>query len=243
MTVQELFRAGELKGAIQALGAEVRDKPTDNQRRTFLFELLCFAGDYRRAEKHLNILADANANASVGALLCRSAIVAERKRREFFESGRYAEPKPSGGARRRPGKLNGDAFETIEDADGRIGPRLELFIAGEYLWLPFEHIGSVQMDAPRYLRDLLWPAAIVMAGPALQGRDFGEVLLPALYPFSSQHEKDTVKLGRETDWRAENETETPYGQKLLVLDGERVVPFLEIRKLEFEDSSALNENA
>ena len=45
-----------LAPAHDALGAEVRDNPTDAQRRAFLFELLCFAGQYDRAEKQLNVL-------------------------------------------------------------------------------------------------------------------------------------------------------------------------------------------
>ena len=69
MTAQELFRAGKLNEAVQALGVEVRDNPTDVRRRTFLFELLCFQGEYDRAEKHLNVLADATPDAEVGAML------------------------------------------------------------------------------------------------------------------------------------------------------------------------------
>jgi len=38
MSVQQLFQAGRLDDAIQALNAEVRDNPTDAKRRTFLFE-------------------------------------------------------------------------------------------------------------------------------------------------------------------------------------------------------------
>ena len=49
MTAQSLFQAGRLDDAIGALSAELRDNPTDAQRRTFLFELLCFAGNYDRA--------------------------------------------------------------------------------------------------------------------------------------------------------------------------------------------------
>ena len=235
MTVQELFRAGQLKEAIQALGGELRDRPMDAKRRTFLFELLCFAGEHSRAEKHLNLLADANADAGVGALIYRSALVAERKRQAFFESKQYesaarAEVKP------RPGKLNGGPFQTIEDADPRIGPRLEVFIAGEYVWLPFEHLGSLKMEAPRLLRDLLWSAAVVMAGPALKGQDFGEVLLPVLYPSSWQHANDQVKLGRETDWVDSADGDPiAFGQKLLILDGKDAVPFLEVRTLQFDD--------
>jgi protein involved in temperature-dependent protein secretion len=49
-----------------------------------------------------------------------------------------------------------------------------------------------------------------------------------------------VKLGRETDWilHEVDPIEIPYGQKLLVLDGERAVPFLEIRTLEFDGPPA-----
>ena len=54
---KELFQAGRVSDAIAALGAWLRDNPTDAKRRTFLFELLCFAGEYDRAQKHLDVLA------------------------------------------------------------------------------------------------------------------------------------------------------------------------------------------
>ena len=207
------------------------------KRRTFLYEMLCFAGEYDRAEKHLNLLADASPDAAIGTLVYRSAISAERKRQIFFESKQFENSTPAINIP-RPGKLNGEAFTTLEDIDPRIGPRLEVFIAGEYVWLPFAHIGSVTMEAPRYLRDLLWSSAVVTAGPEMKQQDFGEVLVPVLYPFSYKHERDTVKLGRETDWvGAETDVyESAFGQKLLVLDGERAVPFLEIRSIQFDDS-------
>ena len=56
MKAQELFRAGHLAQAIGALSAEVRDNPGDTRRRTFLFELLCFAGESARADKQLEVL-------------------------------------------------------------------------------------------------------------------------------------------------------------------------------------------
>jgi type VI secretion system protein ImpE len=236
MSVQELFRAGKLQEAIQSLSTELRDQPDDNQRRTFLFELLCFSGDYSRAEKHLTLLSDTNPDAAMGGLLYRSAVKAERQRRAFFTAKQYQETPTV--ANLRSGTLNGEPFRTIEDIDPRIGPRLEVFIAGEYMWLPFAHIGSLTMGPPRFLRDLLWSSAVITAGPALQDRDFGEVLLPVLYPFSSSHERDSVKLGRETDWTLSKEEplEIPFGQKLFVLDGERPVPILEIRTLQFDDA-------
>jgi type VI secretion system protein ImpE len=232
MTANELFRAGRLAEAIQALGNELRDHPTDRQRRTFLFELLCLAGEYSRAEKHLNLLADANEEAKTGALVYRSAIFAERQRAAFFDEKKY-ESGLNEAAASGPGKLNGTPFETIEDADPRLGPRLELFLAGEYLQIPFAHIGTLRMEPPRLLRDTLWPVAAVTGASVLKQQDFGQVLLPALYPFSFRSDRDTVKLGRETDWTGPDGN-VPLGQKLLVLDGETVVPLLEVRSLEFD---------
>jgi type VI secretion system protein ImpE len=235
MSPQELVRSGKLAEAIQALTAEVRDHPADIRRRTFLFELLCFAGQYDRAEKQLNLLSQAGADAELGALLYRSAIVAGKKREAFFESRQFAEapsPKPSA-----PGTLNGKPFRTIEDLDPRIGPRLEVFIAGEYVWLPFEHIGSITMEPPKMLRDTLWATARVLTGPSFKGQEFGEVLIPILSPFSWKHENDEVKLGRATEWAGEGDNMVPFGQKLLLIDDEEAVPFLEIREIVFAESS------
>ena len=59
MTARQLYQAGQLGEAIQALGAELRNDPADARKRIFLFELLCFAGEYDRAEKHLDVLGQA----------------------------------------------------------------------------------------------------------------------------------------------------------------------------------------
>jgi type VI secretion system protein ImpE len=162
MKARELFRAGKLNDAIQSLSAELRDAPGDTQRRTFLFELLCFAGDYDRAEKHLNVLADGNKNAEMGAILYHSALHAERLRQE-----RFKENLPTlAPLRQFSGSLNGRPFDSLVDADPRIGARLELFAAGAYLWIGFEHILSIELQAPSKLRDLLWAPAIVRTGPS-----------------------------------------------------------------------------
>jgi type VI secretion system protein ImpE len=133
MTAKQLFQAGQLNDAVKALAAEVRDNPTDPRRRTFLFELLCFAGEYDRAEKHLHVLAQNNSNSEMGAVLYFSALHAERTRLEKFAQGDI----PNESKRQFAGTLNGQPFESIVDADPRIGPRLELFAAGAYMWIPF----------------------------------------------------------------------------------------------------------
>jgi type VI secretion system protein ImpE len=120
MTARELFQAGKLNEAVQALNAELRSDPTDVRRRTFLFELLCFAGEYDRAEKQLAILAEGNKQADMGALLYRAALHAEVVRQDTFQKKDF----PAGAAQTVAGTLNGEPFESLEDADPRIGARL-----------------------------------------------------------------------------------------------------------------------
>lgn len=232
MNAKELFKVGKLDEAVQALVGEVRDHPADASRRTFLFELLCFTGDYDRAEKHLEVVAQAGGNTQLGALLYRAALNAERTRLEAFQQKKY---RMSGSdvAPSPPGTLNGTAFQSLTDADPRIGPRLEVFAAGAYMWIPYEHLASIEMGPPQRLRDILWAPAVVRTGPSFKGVELGEVLLPALSPFSWQSSDDEVRLGRATVW-SENEhgEEIPLGQKMLLMDGEEV-PFLELRSVVF----------
>jgi len=89
VNAQELFRAGRLDEAIELLGVELRSNPTDAQRRTFLFELLCFAGAHDRAEKQLDVLGRGDRQAEMGALLYRAALHADRTRQNMFLKGDY----------------------------------------------------------------------------------------------------------------------------------------------------------
>lgn len=233
MGPQALFQAGKLDEAIAALNAEVRDNPSDARRRTFLFELLCFQGEYDRAEKHLQVLAAAGPEAQMGATLYLSALHGERTRQKLFEEQDY--PPVPAAAQPRQGVLNGKPFASFEDADPRVGPRLELFAAGAYLWIPLEHVEAIEMQAPTRLRDLLWIPAMVRTGPAFRGTELGEVLFPVLAPFSYKDPDNLVRLGRATGWDEVNGQNVPFGQRLFSVDGEDV-PILELRKVEFEKS-------
>lgn len=235
MNARELFDAGKVREAEQQLTVYLRDHPTDMGQRTFLFELLCFSGDYDRAEKQLSVLAQGGTQAEMGAVLYYAALHAEKTRHEVFERQQFSKDVSVASP---GGTLNGRPFQSLRDADPDLGARLEVFAAGAYLWIPFEHLASVEMEPPRKLRDTLWRPAIVRAGPSFEGAELGEVLIPAVYPFSWRHPNEAVWLGRVTDWAADDEgKEYPSGQKIWLLDGEEV-PFLEIRSLEFSVEQA-----
>lgn len=227
-SARELYTAGRLDAAIEQLGVELRSDPTDAQRRAFLFELLAFAGQYERAEKQLDVLARGGAPLQAGTLVYRAALQAERVREHMFATGDLPNtPAPAPVA----GTLNGKPFLSIEDADPRVGARLEIMAGGRYLWMPFAHLAAVRLEAPTRLRDLHWATARVATGPSVRDMELGEVLLPALTPGAWRHADPEIQLGRATDWDELPDGDfAPVGQKLLRVDGE-LVPLLELRDL------------
>jgi type VI secretion system protein ImpE len=232
MTPLELYRAGELQEAIKVLGEELRGNPLDTKRRAFLFELLCFAGNFDRAEKQLDVLAGASTQAEAGALVYRSALHAERTRQELFAKREY--PEARGADSPLPGTWNEGEFSEIRDADPRIGANLEVFIAGSYTWIPMKYMERLEIDKPESLRDLLWARARVQTSKAFRLQDLGEVLLPVLSPFTFKHADQVVQLGRASVWETDDtDAEIPYGQKLMWVDGEEI-PLLELRSIEWK---------
>jgi len=230
LTAKELFQQGKVREAEKALTAYMRERPSDTAQRTFLFELLCFEGEYARAERQLGVLAGGSVEKETGAIVYYAALHAEKTRHELFENEAF--PSDST-AVSPPGELNGKPFTDLRDADPDIGARLEVFAAGAYLWLPFEHVASLEMGPPQRLRDTLWAPALVQTAQSFKGMDLGEVLIPAIYPFSWRHPDEAVWLGRVTDWTVDDEgREYPSGQKILLVDGEEI-PFLEVRSLKF----------
>jgi type VI secretion system protein ImpE len=129
------------------------------------------------------------------------------------------------------GTLNGRAFNSIEDADPRLGARLEVIAGGRYLWIPFAHVASLELQAPKQLRDLRWTPAKLSTGPSVKDMELGEVLIPVLSPAAWKHADADIRLGRASDWEELPDGDfAPIGQKVLRIDGVDV-PLLEVREL------------
>lgn len=234
-TARELFAAGRLESAIESLGVELRSNPTDTQRRVFLFELLTFAGEYDRASKQLDVLARGGPDNELAVLPYRASLQGERVREHMFSTGDFpSTPAPSPIS----GTLNGRPFASIEDADPRLGARLEVMAGGRYMWIPFAYVDAIHLEAPRHLRDLRWAPARVSTNAQMKDAELGEVLLPALSPIAWKLEDPELRLGRAADWvELPDGSFTPVGQKLLRVDDE-YVPLLEMRDLVITPSAA-----
>jgi len=86
------------------------------------------------------------------------------------------------------GKINGDAFKWIADADSRLGPLLEVFVEGKYRWVPFTNVKRLAIEAPENLRDFVWVPAHIQW--ETDGESF--VLIPTRYPFSAEKNNKTL---------------------------------------------------
>lgn len=260
-----LLDAGKLSAATEELLREVKANPADIARRTFLFELSCFAGDWDRAERQLEVIGHQSTQAEAGVLVFRNCIKAERDRQRLLPDGLQphflSEPPPyvdlhldainrlregnADEARRtldmaeeeRPvfkGRINGEAFDDFRDYDDLFAPVIELIVQDKYTWLPIEHIVRIEIEEPKSLRELLW------VGANIETKDKTlKAFLPALYPGSSAHPDDMVRLGRMTDWeKLGEEFYLGRGLHVFAVNGEDEKALLQIKSLEFDTVAA-----
>ena len=80
MTAAELIRAGRLTEARKQAAADVKAAPADAGKRTLLFQVLAFCGEWDKAEAHLDVIASQDVKAELGAQLYRGLLAAERER-------------------------------------------------------------------------------------------------------------------------------------------------------------------
>ncbi len=262
---KDLFDSGELDAAIDQLTREVKAHPADTTQRTFLFELLCFAGKWERAERQLDVLGGQSAQADVGVQVYKKNIKAERERRRLFSEGiqpfflaeppAYVDLLVAAINRIREGKL-AEARQMLNRAEEE-RPALSGRLNGK----PFQdfrdsddRVGPVleltvkdnytwlPFEQIRRL-ELAAPKRLrdlLWAPAVIETTDgtMGEVYIPALYEGTSEHPNTQVRLGRMTDWRHPGEElHLTVGLRLFLIDGEDR-PLFEARSVEFDHPEA-----
>ena len=258
MTPHEAFAEGRLAEAVALQEAAVADRPDDPAARLFLVELLAFAGELRGAADHLRQIDSDDPNWPASARSFRRLLRAEW-RRSFADRRPVVLPGPAPRhARRRwpaikalrdgrpedavrytdaadavtpevSGFVDGRPFDGLRDADDRFASVLEVFFAGRYAWVPFEHLRRVT------LRPALGPldAAYRPARVRLATGDEFDGHVPLVYPGS--HEADGVfAVGLETDRVCPDDgpIRCVGGKLLLVGDEGDEVPLAECRMIE-----------
>src|SRR5438874_2998592 len=259
-TAAALLRAGKLDDAVAAAQATVRKAPTDLNARVLLGELLLFTGNLERADVVLDAASAIDPTTAVVVAEFRQLIRADMARRQLFRDGRVpemlaeptetqrlqlaalvalragdlAEAKRQADAAeaarpRTPGHHGQAVFDDLRDADDLLAGRFEvLTTTGKYFWIPTERVQTLEFHAPKRPRDLLWRRASMSVA---DGPD-GEVYLPALY-VADDPASDSLRLGRETDWRqADGGPVRGVGQRLFIV-GEEAIAMMDLCNIRF----------
>ena len=131
------------------------------------------------------------------------------------------------------GKLNGEEFAWVADADSRLGPVLEAFIEGKYYWVPFSRIQKIESEKPSDLRDLVWlPVQFTwINGGSVPGH------VPTRYPGTEAVADGNLRLARKTEWQPQaGDTFLGLGQRIFNTDANEY-PLLECRTMELNPPS------
>ena len=263
-TAKELLDAGKLTRAIEAATAEVKANPTDVARRTVLFELLCFAGEWDRAEKQIDVIGQQSMQSSMAVQVYRANIKAERERERLFDAGvaphflteptPYVDTQLEAVAAYRSGDLAGarallDKAEEARPAISGAWNGKQFLDIRDYNDLTAPVLELIVKD--KYVWLPLDHVRNVSIEPPKKLRDLlwipcrieakdgtvGEVFLFALYAGSYRHEDEQVRLGRRTEWKdAGHDLYVGSGQRLFLVD-EEDRPALEARTIALGDSS------
>jgi type VI secretion system protein ImpE len=259
-TADDLFRAGDLDGARQALVEIVRAKPADQTARMFLFQLLCIQGEWERAKTHLATLAQLSPEAQMLSVAYGQAIAAEQFRAEVF-AGKATPPNLArqspwandlalaighfaAGRAAEAEEARARAFDAAPDTPGELdGVAFDWIADADHRFGPcFEAIvagsyGIVPFDAiERMTSEGPKDLRDMVWYPVQIGFRSGQsiaALLPVRYPGSEGQDDAQLKQARATAWADGPAGQQGLGQHMLMLSGGDDRGLLELRSLRF----------
>jgi len=261
MDAKDLIRAGRLAEARKQLTEEVKAAPEDSGKRTLLFQVLSFCGEWDRAARHLDVIVSQDTKSETGVQIYKNIIQAEKERSEVSKLARRPSflPKTPPYTERYFDALEKLSRHDIEgaaaafDEIGAVHPAISGTINGT----SFEGFEDTDSCLALFLEGIVhdryvWiPVGaireILISEPKTlfdllwipahvttqEGLSIG-CYLNVLYPDSCAHEDDRLRLGRMTDWLALG---GPFakgvGQHVFQIGGEDVA-ILEIREVLFK---------
>jgi len=260
-TAQEHFHAGRLTDAIDAALAEVKKNPTDLDCRGLLAELLCFAGQWERADKQIDAIGHQDPEAIVGLSMIRQLIRAEVSRQECVAQGRppelLAEPTPCihKSLEALAALRSGDAAQAVELLEQAEAARPAVSgICDDKRFDDFRDLDDVVAGVVEVLTSTgkyYWiPTERIQTiefHPPKRPRDllwrqaemtvedgpYGDVFLPAVYSAPADDQDDQLRLGRGTDFLGGDGSPTRCVGQRMFLVGDDAVSIMEIVNIDF----------
>jgi type VI secretion system protein ImpE len=254
MSPIELFHEARLTDAIAAQTAVVDRRQDDISERLLLCDLLAFTGDRDAVRRQLEFIADPPPELQAYITEWRELLAADESRHAGTPPTLIG--KKSEHVRRRleaiqklhdgdedgaidlidaadesapwvEGFLDGRPFEGWRDSDDLIGPILEAFAGGKFLWIPIEQIRKLRLDEPQSIRDHLYrPATLLL----VDGSEL-EALIPTLYVGTADHPEEGIRAGAGIDWVERNGLVRGVGSRTFLF-GEEELSLSEFRQVE-----------
>jgi type VI secretion system protein ImpE len=263
MNAKDLIKTGQLSAARNELIGAVKSSPQDLNSRIMLFQVLAFCGEWEKARRHLEFIADQDASREIGAKTYLNLLEAEAERIEVLRYKQQPSFLPTapeyaelyGSVRLKLAEREFDEARSIIYQIKDLIPE----ISGRLNGNPFVGFSNTDTQLSffleafvheRYvwlpfetLRELSMPEPKTMldllwAAARVTTRD-GLTLncfLPVLYPDSFRHKDDRLKMGRMTDWTdLGSGFSQGVGQHVFQV-GEEDIGILEIREAEIKTS-------
>jgi type VI secretion system protein ImpE len=260
-SIRELIQAADLESAIQAATQLVRNHPSDQTARVTLFELLCFAGEFDRAEKQIGVVEQQRDKKDLSVMVYRNCLKADVERRRVYGEG--AEPyfitPPPGYV-----DLQMEAMKAIRDGETAKARKVldqaeeaRPAISGTRNGKSFKDFRDWDDFAAPVLEVFIhdkfaWipfeQIKTLEIQPPEKLRDMiwapakletttgarGEVVIPVLYEGSAQHDSAEVRMGRKTDWRMFGEEVCRAAGLRIFLADDEEVPVFELNRIELD---------
>jgi len=227
MNSKDLIRAGKLSEAREQLIREVKSSPADLGKRTLLFQVLTFCGEWGKAEQHLDGVAVQDSSKETGVQVYKNLLHAERERQDVSKLNR----RPSFLPETPPytekyfaawKEVIAKKFDEAEGLFSQIDAQLPTPF-GTVDGVSFTGFRDTDAFLSRFLEAFVheryvWiPLGSIAELSISSPKTLFDLLwiparlvtweglslscyLPVLYPDSFLHEDEQVRLGRMTDW-------------------------------------------
>ena len=268
MDAKALVTAGRLSEARQQLTEELKAAPADLAKRTTLFQVLAFLGEWDKAERHLDAIAAQNQKAETGVQVYRNLVQAEKERsavralscRPSFlpHASLYAESHFAACE-----KLIEKDFEQAHALFDQLDTQ-RLNVAGTFNGKDFAGIFDTDAFLRCFLETIVQERYVWIPFEAIEELSLAKpktlfdliwaparvvtwqglalsCYIPVLYPDSSKNPDDRVKLGRMTDWVDLGEGFFRGAGQHVFQIGDEEVALLEIRELLFVKPHGIGE--
>ncbi|MHC4269241.1 MAG: type VI secretion system accessory protein TagJ [Planctomycetota bacterium] len=260
MNAKDLFKVGRLSDAREELIKEVKSFPADLDKRTFLFQVLAFCGEWDKAERHLELIAAQDPERETGVQVYKNLIHGEKERMEVLNSNSRpsflpAPPPYTDIYYEAMGKLSEnkvDEARKLFDQSEEQRPVIAGTINGKSFsgFMDTDTSVSFFIEAIAHERYVCIPVESISEITISSPKTLFDLVwisanlitregltmncyLPVLYAGSFLHDDDLVKLGKMTDWVSLGGLYSKGSGQHVFQIGEEEISILEIGKVIF----------